>query len=167
MTSTTSAHGFSRFWIVLGILLIAANLRGPMTAVAPLLDDIQHYFSLSSAGSGMMTSLPLLVLAVISPLCASVAFRFGIERVLMAGLLLILAGVATRSFGTLSALFTGTALIGVGIAIGNVLLPGLVKRDFPKKLAMVTSGYALTMGLAAATMSACLLYTSPSPRDRG
>lgn len=160
MTTPASTHGFSRFWIVLGILLIAANLRGPMTAVAPLLDDIQQYFSLSSAGSGMMTSLPLLVLAIISPLCASVAFRFGLERVLMAGLLLILAGVATRSFGTLSALFTGTALIGVGIAIGNVLLPGLVKRDFPKKLAVITSGYALTMGIAAAIMSAMAIPLS-------
>lgn len=160
MTTPTPTHGLPRLWIIVGILLIAANLRGPMTAVAPLLDDIQQYFSLSSASSGMLTSLPLLVLAIISPLCSRVAFRVGLERLLMVGLLCILAGIATRSLGTLLELFMGTALIGVGIAIGNVLLPALVKRDFPKKLAVLTAGYALTMGIAAAIMSAIAIPLS-------
>lgn len=149
-----SSSALRNIWIVLGILLIAANLRGPMTAVAPLLDDIQRHFNLSAAGAGMMTSLPLLILALVSPLCAPLAFRLGLERVLFIGLVAIVGGVALRSGGALLALFSGTALIGVGIAIGNVLLPALVKRDFPEKLALLTSGYALTMGVAAALMSA-------------
>lgn len=146
--------------VVIGVLLIAANLRGPMTAVAPLLDEIQHYFQLSSAATGMMTSLPLLVLAIVSPLCAGLAFRFGLERLLFAGVMLIAIGIATRSAGSLFSLFLGTALIGVGIAIGNVLLPALLKRDFPARLAVFTSAYALTMGVAAAIMSAVAIPLS-------
>lgn len=160
MLTLFRSSSFKTFLLILGVLFIATNLRGPMTAVAPLLDEIQRFFQLTSAETGMMTSLPLLVLAVVSPLCASIAFRFGLERTLFAGLTAIVIGIALRSSGSLTALFAGTALIGVGIAIGNVLLPGLLKRDFPNKLAVFTSGYALVMGIAAALMSAVAIPLS-------
>lgn len=141
-------------WLIVGIVLIAANLRAPVTAVAPLLGTIQAYFGLDAAAAGALTALPLLVFALVSPLAPWLARQWGLERALGAALCLMLAGIVLRSTGLLGALFGGTLLIGVGIALGNVLLPGVLKRDFPERIASLTSLYALTMGVTAAAVSA-------------
>lgn len=143
--------------LLLAILLLAANLRGPMTSISTVFSMIQADFHLSDANVGLLTSLPLLVLALLSSFCAFFARRFGLERMLFFSALAITAGIFVRSAGGLSTLFIGTALIGVGIAIGNVLLPAVVKRDFPQHIAKVTSAYALTMGIAAALVSATVV----------
>ena len=111
-------------------------------------------YSLTTAQTGLLTTLPLLAFALISPLAAPVARRFGMERSLFAALLLICAGIAIRSLPSPYLLFGGTAVIGGGIALGNVLLPGLIKRDFPHSVARLTGAYSLTMGAAAALGSA-------------
>jgi MFS transporter, CP family, cyanate transporter len=140
--------------LIAGILLIAANLRVLFTGVAPLLDMIRSSFALSTSEAGMLTTLPLLAFAVMSPLSVLLARKYGLERSLFAALGLIIAGIATRSAGVVWALYLGTSAIGAGIAIGNVLLPSLLKRDFPDKVAPLTALYMLTMGIAAAAGSA-------------
>ncbi|EPN9381722.1 CynX/NimT family MFS transporter [Cronobacter malonaticus] len=145
-------------WLLLaGLLTIATTLRVTFTGAAPLLDAIRIDFSLSTAATGLLTTLPLLAFALVSPLAAGSARRFGMERSLCGALLLISAGILLRSSGSAAALFAGTALIGCGIAIGNVLLPGMIKRDFPGKVAKLTGAYSLTMGLAAAAGSALVV----------
>ncbi|WP_050465786.1 MFS transporter [Herbaspirillum autotrophicum] len=139
--------------LIIGILLIASNLRAAVTGVAPLLDTIRHDFGLSSGNAGMLITLPLLAFAAVSPFAAVLARRFGLERSLFAALLVILAGIVLRSTGSVAALYIGTGIIGGGIAIGNVLLPSLLKRDFPTRIATMTAVYALTMGVAAALSS--------------
>lgn len=151
---TPPAHTLRTALLLAGILLIAANLRAPITGVAPVLAMIQATFALSTAQAGILTTLPLLAFALLSPVAPTIARRFGLERALFAALVLIGGGVAIRSAGPVGCLYGGTAVIGAGIALGNVLLPSLLKRDFPTRIAPVTSAYALTMGLAAATASA-------------
>lgn len=140
--------------LLAGILLIAANLRAPVTGLAPVLATIQASFGLGTAQAGLLTTLPLLAFALLSPVAPLLARRIGLERALFAALVLIAGGVALRSAGPLGCLYGGTAVIGAGIALGNVLLPSLLKRDFPTRITAVTSAYALTMGVAAATASA-------------
>ena len=140
--------------LLAGILLIAANLRAPITGVAPVLAMIQASLGLGTAQAGLLTTLPLLAFAVLSPVAPLLARRIGLEWALFAALALIAGGVALRSAGPLACLYGGTAVIGAGIALGNVLLPSLLKRDFPARIASVTSAYALTMGGAAAVASA-------------
>lgn len=142
-------------WLVLGILLIAANLRAPITAVGPVLALLQQHFALSSSAAGLMLTLPLACFALVSPLAARVARQLGLERALLLALLLIGAGILLRSSGTVTALLIGTCIIGAGIAGGNVLLPSLLKRDFPQELTRLTAIYALTMGGASALGSVC------------
>lgn len=142
--------------LLLGILFIAANLRAPFTSLPPLLDPIRAAFSLSTLASGALTALPLLAFAVISPFSAPIARRYGLERTLFGALLIITCGIVLRSLTGMSGLFIGTLLIGVGIAIGNVLLPSLVKRDFAHNVTSVTGAYALIMGIAAALASAVI-----------
>lgn len=143
--------------LVVGILLIAINLRVPFTGIAPVLPFIQSDFCLSSSALGLLTSLPLLAFAAFSPLSASVARKFGMERTLFGALVVISLGILLRSAGNAWALYAGTILIGTGIALGNVLLPGLIKRDFSTKMASMTGAYAITMGAAGAVGSAVII----------
>ncbi|AMD47087.1 MFS transporter [Bordetella holmesii] len=141
-------------WLVVGLLLVAANLRAPVTAVAPVLSILQEQFRLSAAQAGLLTTLPLLAFGLVSPFAGAIARAHGLERTVLVALLAIAAGVLLRSAGAISALYAGTLLAGMGIALGNVLLPSIIKRDFPGRVALVTSACALTMGGAAAIASA-------------
>ncbi len=91
------------------------------TGAAPLLDAIRSDYGLTTAQTGLLTTLPLLAFGLVSPLAAGVARRFGMERSLLLAMLLI-AGIALRSLPSAALLFIGTAVIGCGIALGNVLL---------------------------------------------
>lgn len=139
--------------LLAGILLIAANLRAPITGVAPILGQVRDAFAMGTAEAGALTTLPLLVFAVASPFCVLAARRYGLERSLFLSLILIVGGGLLRSGGSEWMLFAGTAVIGMGIAIANVLLPSLIKRDFPDRIASLTSAYALTAGLVASAVS--------------
>ncbi|AOB31717.1 MFS transporter [Bordetella sp. H567] len=139
--------------LLTGLLLIACVLRAPVTGVAPVLDMIQSTYALTRAQAGLLTTLPLVAFGLISPFAASLARAQGIERTLFGALVLIVVGMGVRWAGPLWALYAGTGLIGAGIAVANVLLPSLVKRDFPAKVPTVTGICALMMGAIAAGAS--------------
>lgn len=141
-------------WLVLGIICIAANLRAPITGLPPLIGIIQQDLGLSSTMAGLLTSLPLLVFALVSLFGARIGRQFGLERSLFYAIWLMLIGILLRSTPSVWSLFIGNNIVAIGIAIGNVLLPSLVKRDFPHRIAFITALYALTMSLVAAIVSA-------------
>ncbi|EBT1149798.1 CynX/NimT family MFS transporter [Salmonella enterica] len=157
MTTALSPRGKQGALLIAGILMIATTLRVTFTGAAPLLETIRSDYGLSTAQTGLLTTLPLLAFALVSPLAAGIAHRFGMERSLFAAMLLICAGIALRSLPSAALLFAGTAIIGCGIALGNVLLPGLIKRDFSQHVARLTGAYSLTMGAAAALGSALVV----------
>ncbi|EBO8594267.1 CynX/NimT family MFS transporter [Salmonella enterica subsp. enterica serovar Kentucky] len=157
MTTALSPRGKQGALLIAGILMIATTLRVTFTGAAPLLETIRSDYGLSTAQTGLLTTFPLLAFALVSPLAAGIARRFGMERSLFAAMLLICAGIALRSLPSAALLFAGTAIIGCGIALGNVLLPGLIKRDFSQHVARLTGAYSLTMGAAAALGSALVV----------
>lgn len=157
MNSVPPSAGRRNLLLIAGILLIATTLRVTFTGAAPLLDAIRSEYGLTTAQTGLLTTLPLLAFGLVSPLAAGVARRFGIERSLLLAMFLICLGVGLRSLPFVSLLFIGTAIIGCGIALGNVLLPGLIKRDFSQHVAKMTGAYSLTMGGAAALGSAMVV----------
>lgn len=157
MTTALSPRGKQGALLIAGILMIATTLRVTFTGAAPLLETIRSDYGLSTAQTGLLTTLPLLAFALVSPLAAGIARRFGMERSLFAAMLLICAGITLRSLPSAALLFAGTAIIGCGIALGNVLLPGLIKRDFSQHVARLTGAYSLTMGAAAALGSALVV----------
>lgn len=145
-------------WLMLsGILAIAATLRVTFTGVAPLLDEIRANFGQSTAETGLLTTLPLIAFAIIAPMAAILARHLGMERSLFAAMLAICLGIVLRSSGSVSLLWIGTLVIGCAISFGNVLLPGLIKRDFPGDVARLTGAYSLMMGIAAAAGSAVMV----------
>ncbi|TVO39390.1 MFS transporter [Vibrio algivorus] len=140
--------------LVVGVLLIAANLRAPVTGIAPMIELVSGSFQLSATQAGLLTTLPLIAFALFAPPSAYLAKRFGVEYTIFFALVFIAIGLILRSLGSVSNLFIGTGLIGIGVSIGNVLLPIVVKRDFPMKVALMTSSYVLAMGIASALASA-------------
>ncbi|WP_027060233.1 MFS transporter [Mesorhizobium loti] len=149
--------------LLIGIMLIASTLRAPITAVAPMFGMIRETSGISAAEAGMLTTLPLLAFAAISPFAAGLARRYCIERSLFAALLVVATGIALRSTGPLWALFVGTGTIGAGIAVANVLLPGLLKRDFPNRVASLTGFYAIVSGLSQALASTAVIPLAQLP----
>lgn len=152
---------------VLGVLLLAANLRAPITAVGPVLAEIRQTLGLSAWVGGLLTSLPLLAFAALSPFAPALGRRFGLERVLFGALLLLAGGIALRSAAMSVALFSGTLALGAAIALGNVLLPALIKRDFPARVGLMTGLYTATMSTVAALASGVSVPLSGSTGWRG
>ena len=142
----------ARFLLGVSLVLIAFNLRPVFSSASALLPEIAQTFGLSATGIGLLTTLPVVCLGAFSPLAPWLAQKIGAERTLLGVLALLMLGTALRSLSSIPLLFIGTALAGACIAVGNVLLPGLVKRDFPDKAALMTGCYtmALCAGAAAA-----------------
>lgn len=139
--------------LVLGVIFIATNLRAPMTAVGPLISQISEMYQLSSSQAGMIATAPLLAFAVTSIIAPKNAARFGLERTLFFSLVILGLGIFIRSLTGVDYLFGGTILMGIGIAHGNVLVPSLIKRDFPEKLGLMTGVYSVSMTVLGAIAS--------------
>lgn len=136
--------------LVAGIMLAAFNLRPGITSVGPLINDIQKDLHLAHWSAGLLTSLPLIAFAVMSPIVPTIANRLSNGWTLITGLIIIIIGLFVRTTPVLFFLFLGTFLVGVGIATLNVILPVIVKDKFPHKFALMTSVYTTSMsGLAA------------------
>jgi CP family cyanate transporter-like MFS transporter len=140
-------------WAAIAVVLVALNLRPAIVAVSPLLDTISADLRLSSFLAGLLVTLPVLCFGALGPLAPFLAGRIGFERSLAAALLAIIAGSALRILPTVPALFAGTLLVGAGIAIGNILLPGLIKRDFPHRLGLMSGLFSMSLA-AGATLAA-------------
>ena len=135
---------------LVGILLIGANLRASLTAVGPLIGDIRLDLGMTSMVASALVGLPLICFAVFSPIAPRVATRFGLERTLGAALLILAVGIVMRSVPWLPALWLGTVLLGLAIALANVLLPSLLKRDFPLDAGRYTGAYSAVQSVFAA-----------------
>ncbi|MGB6241281.1 MAG: MFS transporter [Castellaniella sp.] len=144
-----------RWLMAASLLLLAANLRPLFPSTAVLLPDISQGLGLTPAAVGYLTTLPVLCMGIFAPLAPRCARHIGVERTLLLVLVLILIGTALRGVLDATGLFLGTALGGAGIALGNVLLPSVVKRDFSDRAALMTGLYTMSLvggaALAAAT----------------
>lgn len=138
---------------IVGIILVAFNLRPAITSVGPLIGTIREQMHLANWNVGLLTSLPLLAFAIMSPLAPKLRNRLGNELAMTVGLTLLSIGIVIRVFPFLLLLYTGTVLIGLGIAICNVLLPGIIKEKFPNHIGTMTGVYTTCMSIFAATAS--------------
>jgi len=137
-----------------GIMLVAANLRPAVVAVAPLVGEIKAATGWSSAVTGLLTTLPVLVFGLVSPLAPRCAARIGIERTVFAAMIALLVATAVRLVPSPVALFGGSVLAGAGIGLCNVVLPSLIKRDFPHRSGLMTGLYSMTLSGGAAVSAA-------------
>ncbi|MDQ0218765.1 MFS transporter [Peribacillus cavernae] len=154
ITQTHASSSRLGIWVlILGIVFTGATLRAPLTSVGPIIETIRQDTGMSNTIAGMLTTLPVLAFAFFSPLAPKVARRLGLEYTLFGALLLLAAGIILRSVPFMNTLFIGTVLLGIAIAICNVLLPGLIKREFPNRVGIMTGTYSVSMNMWAAIAS--------------
>ncbi|MBO1207492.1 CynX/NimT family MFS transporter [Mammaliicoccus sciuri] len=139
--------------LFIGILLIGASLRAPITSVGIALPSIKDTLNLSNTSVSLITIIPLLSFAVISLFAAKISHKFGLERTVFGALILICVGIALRVITGVSWLYVGTILIGVGIAFGNVLTPGIIKMNFPLRIGIMTGYYTVVMNIFGSVSS--------------
>lgn len=147
-TGTTAVTG-----TLVATLLVAANLRPSIAAVGPVLGPIATDLGLSPVAQGALTTVPLVAFAAVSPVVATIVGRLGIERALVVAMFGLTVGIIARSTPFFGALWIGTVVVGASIAVGNVLLPALLKRDIAHRQTALTGAYAAIMGLIAALAS--------------
>ncbi|MBO3100054.1 CynX/NimT family MFS transporter [Gelidibacter pelagius] len=140
----------SRTLLLVGILFVSINLRPALSSIGPLIDMIREDVGLSDTLLGLLTTLPLIAFGVVSTMTPLFTKRFGIGNTILGALILLTAGISIRSVGGIFELYLGTILLGIAIAFGNVLIPALIKRNFPHKAGFVTSLYSGIMSLGAA-----------------
>jgi MFS transporter, CP family, cyanate transporter len=146
----TSRHRRDAALLVLAIVLVSLNLRSALTVIGPLIRDLRADEGLSGTAIGLLAAAPLLAFGLISPLGPRLTARFGIERTLIASMLLLTASLALRPLPSVALLFAGTLAAGAAIAVANVLLPALVKRRFGAQATFVTGIYSVALGVGAA-----------------
>lgn len=136
-----------RNWMILGVVLLGIVMRVPITSIPAILTDIAESYQVSVSSLGILTSLPLLMFALFSSIVPKAAEGLGLERLVALTLLIMGVGSVLRIF-QLPGLFIGTILVGIGIAVVNVVLPSIVSRYFPTKIGLYTTLYTTVMGIS-------------------
>ncbi|KRG08489.1 CynX/NimT family MFS transporter [Staphylococcus sp. NAM3COL9] len=135
-------------WLLfIGILLVGANLRAPITSIGVALPDIKTDLAMSNSAVSVITVVPLLAFSVISLFAARTSNKIGLEKTIFLALCLIFIGVLVRSITDISWLYIGTVLIGIGIGFGNVLAPAMIKAKFPLHIGIMTGYYTVVMNV--------------------
>lgn len=124
-----------------------------MSALSPVLGAIRKSTGLSAAGVGLLTTLPLICFGLLAPVAPRLVRRRGTGGVLLGCLVVLFAGILVRSTDY-AGLFAGTLMIGIAVAIANVLMPGIVKRDFPGHVGLMTGLYTALLSAGAALAAA-------------
>ena len=140
----------SKVLLGMSVVLIALNLRPVFSSLSVVLPEVMASTGLSPTAASALTTLPVICLGVFAMVAPWLGRRFGTERTLLACLLMILVGTLLRGTGSVPLLFAATAVAGTGIAISNVLLSALVKRDFAEQAALMMGLYTMAVCAGAA-----------------
>lgn len=145
---------FERLVFGASLVLVSLNLRPLFSSLAALMPEVRQTTGATPAMASLLTTAPVLCLGLFAATAPGLARRFGAERVILVLLVTLGVGTALRGYGTVAALLAGSILAGASIAVINVLLPGLVKRDFPDRAAVMTGLYSMALSGGAAAAAA-------------
>jgi CP family cyanate transporter-like MFS transporter len=140
--------------MLIGLGLVALNLRPAVTSVGPLLEEIVRSLGFDRTEAGILTTLPVLCFGLIAPVAPMLGRRFGAENVIFAALVAVAVACAMRLAPSAAPLYASGVLAGLAIGLMNVLLPGIVKRDFPNSVGAVTGFYTMMLCVGAAGAAA-------------
>ncbi len=147
-------------WLVVaGVLVAALSLRGPIVAPTPVLRLIEDDLDIGAAAAGLLTTAPVLMFALLTPVAALVIRRAGAEVALLLSLSGVLVGTFIRALPGFGWMLAGMLVIGASITIGNVVIPVIIRRDVPpERVGLVTGAYVATLNVGSLVTS---LLTAP------
>ncbi|WOF21813.1 MFS transporter [Microbacterium betulae] len=166
MTAAAQRTGRAFPWfVVIALLTASLTLRAPILAVTPVLRDIERAFGVDATTVSLLTTLPILMFAAVTPIAALVIRRAGAEIALLVCLSATVVGTLLRVIPGFGWMLTGMIVIGAGITIGNVVVPVIIRRDVPPgQVAAVTAGYAALLNVGSLIVT---LGTAPLARQIG
>ena len=135
--------------ILLGIIFLGMILRTPITSVGAIIGPLKKLLEINNTVAGLITTIPLIAFAIFSPFVAKISNKIGLEKTIFLATIVASIGLLLRFYINTSVFFVTTFIIGVGITVGNVLLPGLTKKYFPENLGVMTGFYAVVMNISA------------------
>ena len=144
-----------RILILVGIVVLAFNLRPAAVSIGPVLDEIIVELGMSATTAGVLTTLPVLAFASFGAAAPWLAHVIGVHRVTLLSLVAVVVGLGLRARTDSIVLFLVLSVLGLaGMATANVLLPSLVKLHFPNRVGLLTSLYttSLAVGLTASSV---------------
>lgn len=158
-TPPSAARRGIPWFVIVGVLVAALSMRGPIVAPTPVLRDIEADFGIGSATAGLLTTAPVLMFALMTPVAALLIRRAGAELALMISLGGVLLGTVIRAVPGFGWMLTGMFVIGAAITIGNVVIPVIIRRDVSSaRVGLVTAAYVATLNAGSLITS---LLTAP------
>jgi CP family cyanate transporter-like MFS transporter len=137
---------------------VGLMLRGPVVAVAPIAGTISLDLGLSAAQIGLLTGLPVLCFALLTPFASFLASRTGPRAAVVIAIAGTGLGTIVRSAGGVQAVFVGTILMGAFITVGNVVLPVVIRQRTTSRVGVATGTYAAALNMGSMLTS---LATAP------
>lgn len=145
----TDGAGLYRWLLAFAFLLVAMNLRAPLTSLPSVIADVRAGLGISSSVAGLFTSIPVLCFGILTPFASFLIGRLGIER----GLLLMLGGIAlgtvVRPLAGMETAILGTIILGAAMTLGNIVILMVIARDFRHQMSLMTGIYVTAMGLGS------------------
>jgi CP family cyanate transporter-like MFS transporter len=136
-----------------GLILIGLNLRIGVASVGPVLGEVRASLGLSATAASLLTTIPVFAFGAFAFLTPGLTRRIGMHRLLGITMLVLAAGILLRLHPSLLALFAGTVLVGAAIAVGNVVMPAAIKRDFAHRAGLMMGLYSTALFVGAAVAS--------------
>lgn len=138
--------------LTIAVVLAAATLRAPLVAIGPVAHTMAGALQVGAGVIGLLTTIPVLLFAVSSPLAVWISRRFGAEFALSLCLAGVVVACLVRSSGGLGPALAGTALLGLAITIGNVIVPVIISHEYPpQRVHLMTAVYTAALNLGATT----------------
>lgn len=141
---------------VAAVLVIGLNQRPAITSIPPVQDRVAADLGMGPALTGALTSIPLVCFALVGLVVPGLVRRFGTDRTMLGGLVLLAVGAAVRPWSGVVLLFAGTVAVGAAITVANVLQPVVVRRDASARVGtlMPLSTASLSLGAALSSLVA-------------
>lgn len=154
MTSSRPANRPRELIVLAALIALAMVLRSPLTAVAPIVDDLRRGLTIGSVEAGLLTSIPVLCFGLLSPFASWFIARTTVECSILVTLGAIAVGLTLRSCGGIGSALSGTLILGAGITIGNIVSLMVIARDFPRRSRFVTGLYTSALNVGTMLTSA-------------
>ncbi|QPS99724.1 MFS transporter [Staphylococcus equorum] len=150
MSELYRTHRINERWgVIIAIVFIASTLRAPLTSVGPVIEEIKQVMEIDNSVAGILTTIPLIIFAIVSPLVSKVTSRLTMLRTIFYSTILLIVALFLRIAGDFNLFIIGTLLLGIATAFGNVVLPSYVKWYFPMQIGLATGIYSGTMNFTA------------------
>jgi CP family cyanate transporter-like MFS transporter len=147
-------------WALLSLVFISLAIRPPVASIGPLVEELVRTEFLSLLQVSLMTSLPIVCFGIGAFASPALVKRFTLNKAMMFVLVVMAIAMATRLIGGFPALISSTILIGFAIAIANVLIPTIVREQFPTRIELITGVYVTLLAISASFAAAIAVPSS-------